>query len=241
MCVGFFRGPISVCSLFLDLKHYWILSWARPCLFVILGLGAFWILSWGQTLSVSFCVRVATLLDSFVGLTMSVCDFWIWDALLDSFVGQILSGTITSRRSNLLSTGNGHSVEWDCGMEWGIGLFIFRARLCLFVIFGFVFWVITSWARPYLFVIFGLGALLDSLVGPDLVCSCFGFGGIVGFFRGLDPVCSFFFGGGKGGGHCWILLWTILFGGQSPVDEPSFCRMGSVILSNGIVGLNLGI
>ena len=54
LIVGFFRGPDSVCSLFLDLKQFRILSWARPCLFVIFGLGciADVFLSWGQTLSV---------------------------------------------------------------------------------------------------------------------------------------------------------------------------------------------
>ena len=64
--------------------------------------------------------------------------------------------------------------------------------------------------------------------------------GIVGFFCGPDPVFSFFcfF---LGGGHCWILSWTIFFRGQSPVDEANFCRVGRAIVSSGIVGMDLVI
>ena len=95
-CVRFCRGPFSVCSLFWDSEHFWILLW-------------------GQTLSVSFCFRFGTLLVPFVGQTLSVRYFWIWDALLDSFVGLILSWAIPSRRSKLLSSGKRNSVDWDCG------------------------------------------------------------------------------------------------------------------------------
>ena len=41
--------------------------------------------------------------------------------------------------------------------------------------------------------------------------------------------------------HCCILLWARFFHGQSPVDEARFCRVGRVILSTGVVGMDLGI
>ena len=178
---------LCLCVILLDFNHYWILSWARPCLFVILGLGALWILSWDQALSVSFGVRFVTLLDYFVGQTMSVRYVWIWDALLHSFVGKILSWAIPSRRSKVLSSGKGHSVDWGCGDGFG-DLFVgfFRARFCLFAILG---------------------------RGPDTVCSLFldsvhcwillwgqtfsvrvlDLGALCGLFRGPDPACLFFF------------------------------------------------
>ena len=84
-------------------------------------------------MSVSLYIRFVALLDSFVGQTLSVrVFFWIWDVLLDSSVGQILSWAIPSRRSNIMLTGKGNSVDWDCGDGFGD---FFRARLCLFVIF----------------------------------------------------------------------------------------------------------
>ena len=40
--------------------------------------------------------------------------------------------------------------------------------------------------------------------------------------------------------HCWILLCAIFFHVQSQLDEASFCRVGRVILSSGIVGMDVG-
>ena len=64
---------------------------------------------------------LGALLDSFVGQTLSVRHFGMWEgeALLDSFVDHILLWAIPSRRSKLLSSGNGYCVEWNCGNGFG--------------------------------------------------------------------------------------------------------------------------
>ena len=89
-----------------------------------------------------------------------------------SFVDQILSWAMPSRRSKLLSSGKGNSVECDCGVGFGdlvVEIFCWQDSVCSLCFDLKHSWIL-SWARPCLLVILGLDAFLYSVVGPDHVC-----------------------------------------------------------------------
>ena len=106
-----------------------------------------------------------------------------------------------------------------------------------------MFWIL-SWDRPCL-AFFSISCFCGFFRGGQtLSVRFFRNQDMFGFFCGPDLVCPLFlfFGGCAWfGGGCYILLWIIVFRGQSPVAEANFCRNGKPILSTGIVGLDFGI